>query len=241
MEQIAKPHGLADRDLWTILRLRLDTWPAWMRRLADALCAGSGRPMAVLALRLFALAVVVTGPVGSIPFAAGLSLLLLTQLHHFVRRGGVTTDTSDALNLSTLGAAWLGTVLGRDALSAKAGLWFVAALAVLSYFANGVAKLAAPSWRSGRAIIALLSTQTFGNRTLYRALAERPRWARMICWMMMLWECGFVLVVIVPDRFRMPLVISGILFHAFNAAIIGLNKFFWAFVATYPAIWWAIH
>ena len=28
----------------------------------------------------------------------------------------------------------------------------------------------------------------------------------------------------------------GLLFHMFNAFVMGLNKFFWAFLSTYPAI-----
>ena len=236
-EQITRRRDFADPGLysWTIVRRRLDRAPAWLTRLADVLCAGWKRPVLVLSLRLPALALVLSMRTGSAPFALALSLLVAIQLYHFLRRGGLGLLASDQMNLILLGATWLSTVLTR---APSAGLAFMSAQLCLSYFVNGAAKLAAPAWRSGRALQAIFSTASFGGPALSRLVTETPRLARVASWATIAWECGFPLILIVPAPVRLGFLAAGIMFHAITAVTMGLNQFLWAFPAAYPAIWY---
>jgi hypothetical protein len=239
LEHIATREQFADRGPlgWPLIRQSFLLRSSRLRRLADGLCAGSYRLLIVLALRLLAVAAVSFAGVSSLAFGVGLSFLLLTQLYILLRCGGVGRIGSDSMTFVVCAAAWLALVLGRDRLTATAGLWFVAALTCWSYVVAGASKLASPSWRSGRAIRDLLSTHAYGSQRLSRLVAQRPYLARFLSWVTMLWECTFPLVLIVPDELRVVLLCSGVLFHATMAWLMGLNTFIWAFAATYPALW----
>ena len=50
-------------------------------------------------------------------------------------------------------------------------------------------------------------------------------------------EALFPLVLLVPHSIGLYFLVGGALFHASCAFVMGLNSFFWAFVATYPAIY----
>jgi hypothetical protein len=54
------------------------------------------------------------------------------------------------------------------------------------------------------------------------------------------WESTFPLVLIVPRPVAYAMVASGVLFHLSNGFLMGLNDFFWLFVAAYPALLYCI-
>jgi hypothetical protein len=155
----------------------------------------------------------------------------------FLRRAGFGIDGSDQMNLVIVGAAWLAIVVGRTPEALRIGLWFVAAQSVLSYGINGTTKLAARSWRSGRAMAAALSTYTNGDPALYRVVAARPWLGLAACWVTIVWEAAFPIVMVVPEPVVLPILISGALFHLSLAYAMGIHLFVWAFIAPYVAIW----
>jgi hypothetical protein len=222
---------------WIILRQRLATLPPPLRGLADQLFQGAGRLMGVLVIRLIGLAAVVLNPVGSGPFAVGLTVLLITQLYVSIRSANFGATGSDAITLVICGGAWLATVAADGPLAARAGLWFIAAQACLSYVVGGVSKLTAPKWRSGQAIVEVLSTYTYGSERFHALVRARPWLSRALCWSVMLWETTFPLVLIVPRSLALPLLGAGVLFHLSTAALMGINLFVFAFASTYVAIW----
>jgi hypothetical protein len=106
----------------------------------------------------------------------------------------------------------------------------------LSYFASGVAKAISAEWRSGRALTGIVSTEMYGNEALYRGLRHK-RWLRVsAARSVILAECAFPLLLVAPRRLRRVGLMGGVLFHAAAAQVMGLNTFFWSFVAVYPAL-----
>lgn len=240
LERLTRAHQYRDKGAysWVILRQRFAVWPPALRRACDLVFAGSGRAQVVLWVRLLSLLATVALPVGTPGFALGLSLLVATHLYLLLREAGFGHDGADVMTFIVFGAAWLGTVPSRDPLVARAGLWFVVAQACLAYFKAGAAKLAGPRWRSGEALIAITST-SLGHPALFRILRARPRLSQVLCWAIFLWEMAFPLVLVLPERWSLALLVSGVLFHLSIAAIMGLNTFVWAFPATYVALFWA--
>ncbi|GEM32915.1 hypothetical protein NN3_39220 [Nocardia neocaledoniensis NBRC 108232] len=115
-------------------------------------------------------------------------------------------------------------------------LWFLTAQACLAYFTAGVAKLAGRSWRSGAALPEVLATQSYGHPWAGRVLARHRGVAVAMCWSVIAFECGFPLVLLGIGPLTYALLISGALLHLGTAFVMRLTTFFWAFVATYPAI-----
>jgi hypothetical protein len=226
---------------WVVLRQRLAILPGWWRLLADRLFQGAGPLMAVLTIRIAAVVVVVLDPVGSPAFSVGLTVLVVTHLYIYVRTSGMATIGADHMTLVVCGGSWLATVVAGGTLAARAGMWFVAAQSCLGYAVAGIAKLRAPKWRSGEAVVLVLSTYTNGNPGLH-ALVRSRRWlAWALCWSTMLWETTFPLVLVVPRFWMAPLLAVGVLFHASLAALMGLNLFLFAFPSTYVALWAITH
>jgi hypothetical protein len=239
LERLTTARNYSDGGLfsWAIVRQRWAHFPSSLRWLGDVVFAGSERLIVVLGLRIGSVAVLFIAPVASLPFSAALTILVATQIFLGLRTAGLGTAGSDLMTLTICGSSWLTTVLVHNSVTMQAGLWFVAAQACLGYTVAGVAKLKAPSWRSGQAIVAVLSTYSYGNQRLHAILSPRPRLCAALCWAMMLWEATFPMVLVVPNRFLFPLLAAGVLFHASLAAVMGLNLFLFTFPATYAAIW----
>ncbi|MGL4743414.1 MAG: hypothetical protein ACRCXL_03370 [Dermatophilaceae bacterium] len=145
------------------------------------------------------------------------------------------TDGSDQVSFLVQSAAALGRTGGSDSTRAAA-VQFIGAQTVLSYGASGWAKLPGPAWRSGDALISIMRTRTYGDEWLFTQLQKHPALARMLCHGVLVVECGFPLLLLKRGRY----IDGGLLmmagFHLANARFMGLSRFAWAFMSTYPAV-----
>ncbi|WJY66994.1 hypothetical protein [Corynebacterium auris] len=113
---------------------------------------------------------------------------------------------------------------------------FVAFQSVLSYFSAGVAKLRSPVWRDGSAIEGIFRTKTYGDEWLYQ-FVHRHRWARLtLAWSVIVAETIFPIILALPPVARRAQFLVAAGFHVGNARFMGLNRFFWAFLGTYPHV-----
>lgn len=239
LERLAGIRKYSDGGMysWTILRQRFVAFHSAWRRWADPLFHGSARLAVVLLIRLAAVALMIYCPVYSAGYSIALTAVVLSHVYLGIRTAGFGTTGADPMTLAITGAAWMTTVLTDSPVAARTGLWFVAAQACLAYVVAGVAKLRAPSWRSGAAMTAVMSTHTYGSAMFHRTLLARPRLSQALCWSVMLWETAFPLALVVPHFLMWALLLSGFLFHASLAALMGINLFLFAFPAAYVAIW----
>ncbi|MPQ98764.1 hypothetical protein GB931_12700 [Modestobacter sp. I12A-02628] len=144
------------------------------------------------------------------------------------------TDGSDQVSFLVQSAATLGRAGGSDA-TRWAAVQFIGAQTVLSYGASGWAKLPGDAWRSGEALRGIMRTQTYGDRWLFEQLDRHPAAARLLCHSVLAMECGFPLLLLGRGRFIEAGLATMGLFHLANARFMGLSRFAWAFLATYPA------
>ncbi|MBB6109005.1 hypothetical protein SAMN05421821_103242 [Mucilaginibacter lappiensis] len=124
---------------------------------------------------------------------------------------------------------------------ADIGLWFIGLQACLSYSVAGIAKLASAEWRASTAIRDVFSTKTYGSQKASMFLQKYPAANGFLCWNVMIMETLFPLCLFLPWPYAMIFLIWGFTFHFFTAVIMGLNSFFWAFMATYPALYFINH
>lgn len=110
--------------------------------------------------------------------------------------------------------------------------FFIFAQLILSYGVAGVAKLLSADWRSGRAIVMIVSTRSFGLGSA--SFFTRHIWlAKVVCTSIIAYE---ILWFAAPLNKEVMLILMalGVIFHFSNSWIMGLNLFPWAFLSAYP-------
>lgn len=146
------------------------------------------------------------------------------------------SDGSETVLTISLTSLALSRLFGDDVRAREASLWFIALQSCLSYEVAGVAKLISPVWRDGSAVRDIFRTRMFGHPLAFEVLRDRPRLARFLGRFTIAGEILFPLVLVTPAPVARALLAVGGGFHAGNAVVMGLNRFVWAFIGTYPAV-----
>ncbi len=187
----------------------------------------------LLFLAICALGLMITGyPVFTV-------LTALSYLVLCARLGGSFNGGSDYMTMVVL----LGLSLGfwtQNLFWAKAGLTYIAVQSCFSYLIAGVTKLRESDWRSGLSLQRYLSSSPYQVPPRLRAFANRPQLCRVASWGLIAWEILFI-GSLTHQAWAAPFLVSGVVFHLLLAWAFGLNRFFWAWLASYPAIWWLCH
>lgn len=145
------------------------------------------------------------------------------------------TDGSDQVSFLVQTAATLGRAGGTEA-SRRAAVQFIGAQTVLSYGASGWAKLPGPKWQSGEALVKILRTETYGDKWFFEQLSKYPAASRALCHIVLALESGFPLLLLKKGKYLDLGLVAMAGFHLANARFMGLSRFAWAFIATYPAV-----
>jgi len=189
------------------------------------------RPFVVLlALRCAACALVLVWGHGALwPF------LCLSQILVCIRFRGASNGGSDALSVVLSSALCVPALWGRTPLAAQAALLYIGVQVTLSYVIAGLAKLRQPDWRTGQALCHFILSSSLGPPALLVRLASRPHLVRLAAWGVMAFECLFPLAWL-SEPICLLFLACGACFHAANVWVFGLNRFFWAWLAGYPAV-----
>ncbi|HEY4182611.1 MAG TPA: hypothetical protein VGM90_37520 [Kofleriaceae bacterium] len=230
LELLVMRRALSERGVfaWSVLR---DEWGP-LRPLASLVYAESGI-LVVIALQLAsALALPFTAHAPHAIAAAPAWIATIATLLISVRFRGTYNGGSDSMLLVVLGAhavirTWPGTSIAQGAAT------YVIAQLVLSYFIAGVAKLGDPAWRTGRALAILVTLPQYRVPPAIANALSRPSIGRIATLGMLALECAFPLALL-DSRAALVFVAAGGLFHAMNAEVFGLNRFWWAWLAAYP-------
>ena len=225
-----EPGGLND---WTYTRAQVPAKTRLVQKVRDFV-AREPVTQALHASRALA-AVILISPVrnnavrtAANAYLAGTQLLIYPR-HLF------GTDGSDQVSFLVQTAAALGRAGGTEA-TRRAAVQFIGAQTVLSYGASGWAKLPGEAWRSGDALAKIMRTQTYGDEWFFKNLERYPDLARMICHIVLAIECGFPLLLLKRGKYiDLGLLVMGG-FHLANARFMGLSRFAWAFLSTYPSV-----
>lgn len=180
-----------------------------------------------------ALAILLASGLASALACLGLLAIGLFLLHRY---NGPYNGGSDRMGLLTL-ACLTGAHLAPPGPWQEMALGYLALQVILSYVISGWVKIVNPEWRSGQALVDVFAFSAYPVSEDLRALALRPALLRAGGWAVMLFELGFPLGLFHPVALAGALVIAA-LFHLANAVLFGLNRFFWTWIATYPALFW---
>lgn len=238
LEYLVHPHQLKDEGLlsWKVSRLRYRWLSSGPVARAFDLIFSYPAILVFLSLRLLAALTLVCAPTSKEKLRSVLTVGLAASGVGLTLRSAHGHDGSDQMSTVSLTALTIGKFPLSSRLVQEACLWFITLQACLSYAVSGFAKVVSPTWRDGSALTGIFRTQVYGQEGLYKFLKQHPRRTAWIARMGVLWESSFPLILIVPKPLTRLFLAGGALFHGATAVFMGLNKFFWAFVATYPAI-----
>ncbi len=190
--------------------------------------------MALLLVRLALALALLAGMTLAAPF------LLFSQVAICVRFRGTFNGGSDYMTVLVLVGLTLARALRAYPLAATASYLYVAVQLVFSYFLAGFVKLREPAWRRGTALACFTSDARFASPRWARVLFRNPALGLLACWSVIAFECTFPLALLEP-RATVAYAVFGAAFHLFNNVIFGLNRFFFAWSAAYPALFLASH
>lgn len=177
---------------------------------------------------------------------SGLNVFLNTGLFAFllgssawlvIRSRGPVCGGSDSMFFQVQLGLFLASLGFLHPVFPRLGLGWIAAQSVLSYFLAGVGKLRNPTWHDGTALQRLFNSS--GPYVLWagiRACARHKSICALLGWGVVLFELIFPLVLMTPPAGRMAFLGVALAFHLANALVLGLNRFVWAWAATYPAL-----
>jgi len=224
----------ADDAFWSWNIQRADIPNAPIRLLLDVLFKPSVHQFH-LVLRLLAAGVLAVQG-ASLPLIV---FLFVGNLLILIRWRGAFNGGSDFLTLVVLTGLLISQVvgaMGNVALGWQAGFWYIAIQAITSYFMSGAVKLLRPEWRNGSAMTIFLNGAIYGPLSTTHPL--RNTWLAMMgSWGFIVWEILFPLSLLDP---RLAAVFCAVaaLFHFLVFWFFGLNRFFWAWLCSFPAIIW---
>ena len=164
-------------------------------------------------------------------------LLFASTIALLIRWRGAFNGGSDFMTLVALtglliaqaSAPFVGPALGW-----QAGLGYVCLQALTSYFISGAIKLFSREWRDCSALPWFLDGGLYGP--LAAGSAFRHRGIATLCsWAFILWECTAPLTLLGPAWAGAFCAVAA-LFHFLVFRFFGLNRFFWAWLVTFPAI-----
>ncbi|MGV9711610.1 hypothetical protein ACWDTI_13210 [Gordonia sp. NPDC003424] len=206
----------------------------WHQRIGATV--GSSREVAVAAaIQAVAAVVVIIEGMGTTAGVVAALGCLVTAGYLRMRRqiGG---SGAEQLTFIALVTFLLVVIAGGDDTARLVGDVFIGAQVLLAYGAAGVAKACSARWRQGGAMAGILSTEGYGLPRIGRYLAAHPGLDRAIGWSVIAWEIGFVAILFAPTTIVLAILATGAVFHIGCAVLMGLNRFVWAFVGCYPAV-----
>lgn len=169
--------------------------------------------------------------------AALLAGLLVSSAWLVIRSRGPVCGGSDSMFFQVQLGLFLAALGFLHPTMPTLGLGWIAAQSVLSYFLAGVGKLRNSAWRDGAALQRLFASN--GSYVLWpgiRRLAGAKCLCALLGWGIVLFELTFPAVLLVPLEGRYVFLGLALAFHVANAVVLGLNRFLWAWAATYPAL-----
>lgn len=221
---------------WKIIRLDINTITGDSRigGILDNLLDSRGF-IKLLAFKIVCLIfLLVAAPYSYLFTFASIALVFCMLLIQF--RSMYGGDGSDQMSLILAVSIFFGLSAFSSPVIQKYCFYFIGLQSCLAYTTSGVAKILSKKWRSGDAVYEIFNTGSYGNKTIAHLLKGRKYVNLFLCWTVIIMEIFFPICLITPIYISIAILLWGFTFHFLNVAIMGLNSFFWAFTATYPAI-----
>ena len=237
--------AFGDQGIWRWNNLSQDwlSFPRGVQSLATLCLNQNGFKALIFILIAVPCFIALESTEGPSPVRAGLIWILLgATLAVAARFRGAFNGGSDTATVNFLLGCAAGETLalfaGFEAIAFRAGLGWIAVQITLSYWIAGLVKARSGRWWSGAALQEILRSPRYGVPRSIERLSISLSFTRIASLAVIGFEVLFPLVFLFPEAATRVLSI-GLLFHLANFWIFGLNRFFFAWIAGYPALlWW---
>jgi uncharacterized membrane protein YphA (DoxX/SURF4 family) len=231
LEFIQMKDSISEKGIWRWSELRTD-YIFLPKKLLNALdwIMTEKRFMEMMTIRFYTAILAIIYP----HFILIFLILFLSTFLITLRWRGSFNGGSDYLTLIILMCLCIGFL---HPLLAKAALWYMCLQVISSYFLAGLHKIKAQKWRLGTAIFGFVSSPNYKTPKFVIEKSKDPSLAKIMAWCVIVFELTFPLVLAHPFLTKSYL-LAGVLFHFVNFMIFGLNRFFWVWCASYPAIYY---
>ena len=234
LEYLRMQPALSPQGLWAWSENRRDIPHEGARRALDVLFTPTAHQLHLWMRLITALSIIFLG--GNL---ALLLFLFLGNVLILIRWRGAFNGGSDFMTLVVLTGLLIAYAVGawgNRELGVQAGMWYICIHAISSYFMSGWVKILRPEWRSGQAMTIFLNGAIYGPLPTGHVL-RRPRLALLGSWAFILWECAFPFA-LVNTAHAVGFCAVAACFHFLVFCFFGLNRFFWAWMCSFPAIIW---
>lgn len=164
-----------------------------------------------------------------------LGVLLVAHVLTMIRWLGSYNGGSDYMASLLLLFTFIG-LLFPDSM-ATVCLWYITFQLCLSYFKAGLVKIRKEKWRRGEAISKFVLSPIYERDPLTSRIFESKSLSLVISWVTMIFELTFPLALL-DQRIAIAYMSVAVIFHLGNAYVFGLNRFVFAWIAAYPALYW---
>ena len=115
-------------------------------------------------------------------------------------------------------------------------LWYIALQATFSYVIAGLSKAKTKNWWNDKEISLLMNQTSYAIPSKVKKILSRPLTAKISSIALIVFELSFPLAFI-NKQFAVVYISAAAVFHLINFYVLGLNRFFFAWIASYPAIY----
>jgi hypothetical protein len=162
-----------------------------------------------------------------------MTLLFASSLLISVHFRGRFSGGADSMGLVVLSAL---TLAAWSPDHSSTALIYIGVQSALSYIVAGAAKLRRPRWRTGEALLSFVrSSSPYDVPPYFETLLERRHFACGASWALIGFELGLG-PALFDERLLRGWICAAIAFHFLNFVAFGLNRFWWVWLSSYPAL-----
>ena len=148
---------------------------------------------------------------------------------------GTFNGGSDYMNFLIIAALTCYAFSANEMLQ-KICIFYIGVQAALSYAVAGVSKILKPDWRNGKNLYKIINKSHYLiPETIRKKPIRKFNFYTLLSWLVMLTEIGLVLGFF-NLKIGVILIVCFLIFHLINVLTLGLNRFFFAWLASYPSL-----
>jgi hypothetical protein len=212
-----------------ILQNDFELFPSWIRKILELLMSQDHFLSLFLLRYLFGL----LGFFWISPWVDGF-LFFSTWMFGF-RWRGTFNGGSDFMGLILTGTLFVLSFAPSNPTLLRAGLAYIAVQSITSYFIAGLVKVKNQSWRTGTALRDFFLAPPLQAPAWIHPWIQNNFFIHTLSWTILLFELSFPFVFLFPGL-KIYFILTAFTFHLGNFYFFRLNRFVWAWLATYPSI-----
>ena len=216
---------------WNIIKEEFEIFPKFIQRTLD-IAMKYPNFLVVLYIRLVSAFTLLF-----ISHQIPILLLLISTFLILLRWRGTFNGGSDYMTLIILTGITVASFFKSTYPIQLGCLWYIGLQACLSYFISGVVKIKGSNWRSGKALKAFLKSSNYDQSTFIDQLFNNKALVFTASWAVILLECLFPIALLDP-LLCLAFISIAFIFHIGNFYVFGLNRFVFAWLASYPALYY---